>query len=110
MKKAILVSLFSALVATSASANYYGFRTNNCDPATMHAELERAVREHKTVITEVVCETQIPHIETVVYTAPVEPVFVTEYAPVEIDASNIPVVDCVPGPIACGCNTCGYAL
>ena len=107
MKKTILISLCSALVATSAMANYYGFRTNNCDIASMHAELERAVREHKTVITEVVCETPIQHVETVYAVAPVEPVYVTEYAPMQIDASNIPVVDCVPGPIACGCNTCG---
>lgn len=106
MKKAILISLFGAMVATSATANYYGFRTNNCDPAAMHAELERAVREHKTVITEVVCESQTQNAE-VVYAAPVEPVYVVEYAPIQIDASNIPVVDCVPGPIVCGCNTCG---
>lgn len=103
MKKTILISLFVALGATTASANYYGFRTNNCNPATMHAELERAVREHKTVITEVVCDATVPGDE-IVYAEPVvEPVYVTEYAPVEIDASNIPVVDCVPGPISCGC-------
>lgn len=101
MKKTILVSLFGAMVATSAMANYYGFRTNNCDPATMHAELENAVRSHKTVITEVVCDAYVPHVEPVY----AEPVYAVEYAPVEIDASYIPVVDCVPGPIAY--NTCG---
>ena len=103
MKKTILVSLFAALVATSASANYYGFRTNNCNPAAMHAELQRAVRNHKTVITEVVCDEYIPYVEPV----RVEPVYMTEYVPFEFDASNIPVVDCVPGPITYGCNTCG---
>ena len=107
MKKAILVSLCAALVATSASANYYGFRTNNCDPATMHAELERAVREHKTVITEIVCDVQVPHVDTVYVEPEPQPVYVMEYAPIEIDASNIPVVDCVPGPIAHSCDCCG---
>lgn len=108
MKKTILISLCSALVAMSASANYYGFRTNNCDPAVMHAELERAVREHKTVITEVVCEAQIPQVETVFVEPEPQPVYVMEYAPTEIDASNIPVVDCVPGPVvhSCGCCNC----
>ncbi len=107
MKKTILISLFAALCATTASANYYGFRTNNCDLAAMHAELERAVRTHKTVITEVVCDAGVPG-AGMVYAEPVaEPVYVTEYAPVEINASSIPVVDCVPGPITCGCNTCG---
>ena len=99
MKKTILISLCVALGVVPAMANYYGFRTGNCNPASMHAELDRAVRSHKTVITEVVCDAPVPHF------APVysEPAYVVEYAPVVMDVSSIPVVDCVPGPIACGC-------
>ena len=86
--------LFFALIAMAtvpAMADYYRVRTNNCDPAAMHATLERAAREHRAVITEVNCEY-----------ARVEPVVVAQPAPTyaapAVNYSNIPVVDCVPHP------------
>ena len=86
--------LFFALIAMAtapAMADYYRVRTNNCDPAAMHATLERAAREHRAVITEVNCEY-----------ARVEPVVVAQPAPTyaapAVNYSNIPVVDCAPHP------------
>lgn len=89
MKK--LVFALIAMATVPAMADYYRTRTNNCDPAAMHAVLERAAREHRAVITEVNCES-----------VRVEPVVVAQPAPTyaapAVDYSNIPVVNCVPHP------------
>lgn len=98
MKKILLLGLLGVSLASPAVADYYKFQTNNCNPAAMHAELERAVREHRAVITEVTCDAIVN--EPVVVAAP-RPVYV-EPAPVVYEyADYIPVVDCVPGPIKC---------
>lgn len=101
MKNFLMLGLLSAAFVSPAVADYYKFQTNNCDPAAMHAELERAVREHRAVITEVTCDAVVNEpvvVETrqPVYVAPA-PVYVGP----SVDAGNIPVVDCVPGPIKC---------
>lgn len=92
MKKILMLGLLSAAFVSPAVADYYKFQTNNCDPAAMHAELERAVREHRAVITEVTCEAVVN--EPVTVTVAPAPVYVGP----SVDASNIPVVDCVPYP------------
>ncbi|MBO7509267.1 MAG: hypothetical protein J6T57_03270 [Alphaproteobacteria bacterium] len=104
MKKLGLLSLVLAMVAAPAMANYYATRTNNCDPRAMHAVLENAVREHRTVITEVSCDS-VAVVSEPVYVAPA-PVYEPVYAPMpvyapSVDYSYIPVVDCVPGPTSC---------
>jgi hypothetical protein len=92
MKK--LVFALIAMATVPAMADYYRTRTNNCDPAAMHAVLERAAREHRAVITEVNCE--YARVEPVV--AQPAPTYVSTYAAPAVDYSNIPVVDCVPHP------------
>lgn len=92
MKKIILLASVLAMVVSGANADYRKVRTGNCNSAAMHAKLEREVRAHRAVITEVVCE------ETRVVAEPVmvyEPVYVP--APMEY----IPIVDCVPYPTTC---------
>jgi hypothetical protein len=93
MKK--LVFALIAMATVPAMADYYRTRTNNCDPAAMHAVLERAAREHRAVITEVNCE--YARVEPVVVAQPA-PTYVSTYAAPAVDYSNIPVVDCVPHP------------
>ena len=73
MKKIILLASVLAMVVSGANADYRKVRTGNCNSAAMHAKLEREVRAHRAVITEVVCE------ETRVVAEPVmvyEPVYV----------------------------------
>ena len=95
MKKSIIFSAVLALCAGATYADYYRTRTNNCDPAAMHAVLERAAREHRAVITEVNCE--YVHVEPVVVAQPA-PIYVPTYAAPAMDYNNIPVVNCVPHP------------
>ena len=103
MKKIFLLSSVIAMAVTAANADYRTVYTNNCEPRAMHALLEREARAHRAVITEVICTATRTVAEPVTISAPVayEPVYV---APAY---DNIPVVDCVPGPIACPCNSCG---
>ena len=106
MKKVLLLSSVVAMAISAANADYRTVYTNNCDPAAMQALLARESDKYRAVITEVICESARTVAEPVVYDAayvPAEPVFV---AP-SYEYENIPVVDCVPGPIACGCGTCG---
>ncbi len=56
MKKILALSIVGIMAAASANADYFEFRTNNCDMNAMRAELDRAVAEHRAVITKVVCE------------------------------------------------------
>ncbi|MBO4700641.1 MAG: hypothetical protein J5620_02735 [Alphaproteobacteria bacterium] len=101
MKKALLLSSVIAMVATAANADYRTVYTNNCDPQAMHALLEREANAHRAVITEVICTAARTTAEPVMVSEPV-------YEPVYFEPSYeyIPVVDCVPGPIACPCSTC----
>ena len=94
MKKVILLASVLTLATVNAFADHIVVRTQNCDPAAMHELLDRLVHEHKAVITDVICESSRPVVRTNYNVAPVYNV--------EYDYSNIPVVDCVPGPI-CGC-------
>ena len=101
MKKIVLLSSVLAMVATAANADYRTVYTNNCDPAAMHALLDRESRTHRAVITEVICSAQRTIAEPVMVAAPV-------YAPIEpvyfepaYDYSDIPVVDCAPYPTRC---------
>ena len=93
MKK--LVFALIAMATVPSMADYYRVRTNNCDPAAMHAVLERAAREHRAVITEVNCE--YARVEPVVVAQPA-PVYRPTYVAPAVDYSNIPVVDCAPHP------------
>ena len=98
MKKIVLLSSIFAMVATAANADYRTVYTNNCDPAAMHALLERESRVHRAVITEVICSASRTIAEPVMVTEPVyEPVYVEP----AYDYSDIPVVDCVPYPTRC---------
>ena len=100
MKKILLLSSVIAMVATAANADYRTVYTNNCNPAAMHALLEREARTYRAVITEVKCAASRTVVEPVIVPAPVyvEPVY---------DLGNIPVVDCVPYPTACEyCGGC----
>lgn len=94
MKKIVLLSSVIAMIATAANADWRTVRTSNCDPAAMHAMLEREANAHRAVITEVICD------EARVVA---EPVMVYEPAPVYVSApaEYIPIVDCVPGPTVC---------
>ena len=101
MKKIVLLSSLLAMVGTAANADYRTVYTDNCDPAAMHALLERESQIHRAVITEVICNAARTIAEPVMVSepvyAPIEPVYVeTVY-----DLSNIPVVDCVPYPTTC---------
>ncbi|MBP5485422.1 MAG: hypothetical protein J6Y07_01815 [Alphaproteobacteria bacterium] len=98
MKNSIILSVVLALCAGASNADYYRTSTNNCDPAAMHAVLDRAVREHRAVITEVNCESV--RVEPVVVAAPA-PAYTSTYVAPAVDYSNIPVVDCVPYPTSC---------
>ena len=95
MKKIILLFSLLGLFSTSALADRKVVYTRDCRTEAMRALLDQVVAAHHAVMTEVICEAFAP-----VY----EPVMV---APVyqEFDYSQIPVVDCVPGPIVgpCGC-------
>ena len=92
--------LFFALLAFAtipAAADYYRTQTSNCNPYAMHETLDRAVRSHRAVITEVTCDS-VAVISEPVHVAPAPlPVYQPVYEPV-VDYSYIPVVDCVPGP------------
>ncbi len=108
MKKVLLLSSVVAMAVSAANADYRTVYTNNCDPAAMQALLARESDTYRAVITEVICESArvVAEPAPVVYEAayaPIEPVYVEP----TYDLANIPVVDCVPGPIACGCGTCG---
>ena len=97
MKKILFASII-AMVATVANADYRTVYTDNCDPAAMHAVLQREVSAHRAVITEVICNAQRVVSEPVMVSEPVyEPVYVEP----AYDYSNIPVVDCVPYPTTC---------
>lgn len=97
MKKILFASII-AMVATAANADYRTVYTDNCDPAAMHALLERESRTHRAVITEVICNAQRTIVEPVMVSEPVyEPVYIEP----AYDYSNIPVVDCVPYPTTC---------
>lgn len=98
MKQILMLGLLSATFVSPAVADYYKFQTNNCDLASMHAELERAVREHRAVITEVTCDTVV---NTPAIVAAPAPVYVEPAPAVYEYAGNIPVVDCVPRPLKC---------
>lgn len=93
MKK--LVFALVAMATVPAMADYYRVRTNNCDPAAMHATLERAAREHRAVITEVNCE--YARVDPVMVAQPA-PVYAPTYAVPAVNYNNIPVVDCAPHP------------
>jgi len=69
MKKILALSIVGIMAAASANADYFEFRTNNCDMNAMRAELNRAVAEHRAVITKVICEETIA--EPVVISEPV---------------------------------------
>lgn len=98
MKKIVLLSSLLAMVGVAANADYRTVYTDNCDPAAMHALLERESRIHRAVITEVICSAQRAIVEPVAGSFPVyEPVYVEP----AYDLSNIPVVDCVPYPTRC---------
>lgn len=101
MKKVLLLSSLLAMVCAAANADYRTVYTDNCDPAAMHALLERESRIHRAVITEVICNAQRAIVEPVMVSepvyAPIEPVYVEP----AYDLSNIPVVDCVPHPTRC---------
>ena len=56
MKKIFALSFLGFLAATAANADYFEFRTHNCDMNAMRAELNRAVADKRAVITKVVCE------------------------------------------------------
>ena len=103
MKKALLLSSLIAMVATAANADYRTVYTNNCEPNAMHALLEREANEHRAVITEVICNASRMVAEPVMVS---EPVYAPVYVEPMYEYDNIPVVDCVPGPIACPCNAC----
>lgn len=98
MKKIVLLSSLLAMVGTAANADYRTVYTDNCDPASMHALLEREVDAHRAVITEVICKAERSVAEPVMVS---EPVYAPVYAEPMYDLSNIPVVDCVPYPTAC---------
>ena len=74
MKKIFALSIVGILASVSARADYFEFRTNNCDMNSMRAELNRAVADKRAVITKVVCEESVA--EPVVVAEPeiVEPV------------------------------------
>ena len=56
MKKIFALSIIGILASVSANAEYVELHTTNCDMNAMRAELNRAVAEHRAVITKVVCE------------------------------------------------------
>ena len=76
MKKILALSILGVLAATAANADYFEFRTDNCDMNAMRAELNRAVADKRAVITKVVCEDSTVEVEPVVMAEPeiVEPV------------------------------------
>ena len=98
MKKIVLLSSLLAMVAGAANADYRTVYTDNCDPAAMHALLERESRIHRAVITEVICNAARTIAEPVMVT---EPVYEPVYFEPAYDYSDIPVVDCVPYPTRC---------
>ena len=56
MKKIFALSIVGIMAVATANADYFEFRTNNCDINAMRAELNRAVADKRAVITKVVCE------------------------------------------------------
>ncbi len=76
MKKILALSIFGIMAVATAHADYFEFRTDNCDKNAMRAELNRAVAEKRAVITKVICEDSTVEVEPVVMAEPeiVEPV------------------------------------
>lgn len=58
------------MAVTTANADRFEIRTNNCDMNAMRAELNRAVAEHRAVITKVICEESNVEAETVMVSEP----------------------------------------
>ncbi|MCR4918146.1 MAG: hypothetical protein K5912_04375 [Alphaproteobacteria bacterium] len=88
MKRIVMFSVALCLCAGSAFADKYIVHTNNCNPDAMRAVLDQAARSHRAVVTKVVCDLTPGHeqqVNTVEQTV--------------VNYSEIPVVDCVPGPI-----------
>ena len=69
MKKILALSIVGIMASVAANADYYETRTGNCDMNSMRAELNRAVADHRAVITKIVCEESTA--EPVVITEPV---------------------------------------
>lgn len=72
MKKIFALSFIGILASVSANADYFEFRTNNCDINSMRTELNRAVADKRAVITKVICE------ESVAEPVVVEPIVTEE--------------------------------
>lgn len=56
MKKILALSFVGIMAVAAANADYYETQTGNCDMNAMRAELNRAVADHRAVITKIVCE------------------------------------------------------
>jgi len=76
MKKILALSIVGILASVAAHADYYETQTGNCDMNSMRAELNRAVADHRAVITKIVCEESNVETEPVMISEPVviEPV------------------------------------
>jgi len=71
MKKILALSIVGMLASVAAHADYYETQTGNCDMNAMRAELNRAVADHRAVITKIVCEETNVETEPVVIAEPV---------------------------------------
>ena len=65
MKNFVALSICGILAVTSVKADVVELHTNNCDINAMRAELNRAVAEHRAVITKIVCEEPVAEQESV---------------------------------------------
>jgi len=71
MKKIFALSICGILASVAANADYYETQTGNCDMNAMRAELNRAVADHRAVITKIVCEETNVETEPVMIAEPV---------------------------------------
>ena len=80
MKKILALSIVGILASVAAHADYYETQTGNCDMNAMRVELNRAVADHRAVITKIVCEETNVETEPVMISEPViaEPVVAAE--------------------------------
>jgi hypothetical protein len=56
MKKIFALSIVGIMASVAANAEYIELHTSNCDLNSMRAELNRAVADHRAVITKIVCD------------------------------------------------------